>query len=119
MLVKYVGPKKRITMMLPFGVRSHSEWERAGSKAVSFAQGEPYPMPDMEAMRLVRADQNFELVARDADVVGEADVHEGLVDVDTGLAGLAKEVEALDGTEFAEAIEAAPVAKRRGRPKKA
>lgn len=117
MLVKYIGQKQRSTVWLPIGTKSHSEWERAGSKALSFAKGEPTQVPDSEAMKLIRLDpQNFDLVTREAEVV-EADVHEGLVeDGHIGLAGLAKEVEALDGTEFAEAIEAEPV-KRRGRKK--
>lgn len=119
MLVKYIGQKQRCTVMLPIGCKSHSAWERGGSKVVSFSKGDPYPLPDADAMRLVRADKNFELVTREADVVeasgdrggeavtAEADVHAGLV-----------HAEPLDGTEFAEAIEAAPVPKRRGRPKK-
>ncbi len=114
MLVKYIGSKKLATLWLPIGEQSHGAWERNGSKVAKFTPGSSVELPDADAMKLVRKDPNFQLVTHEADIV-EPDVHGGLVEhEDSAIAANAP----LDGTEFAQAIEAEPVKKHR-RQKKA
>lgn len=108
MLVRYKGQKEKCPVRLPIGVKSLGEWTRHGSKTVWFQP--TANLTEQDALALVRLDpQNFELVVREAEIV-EPDVHEGLVEP-------VEACQALDGTEFAEAMAGEPK-KKRGRPKK-